>query len=366
MNQMQARLHQTHGTTPGNSCGLPQNNETIPTSRGLSDGMRLVNFRRRQVRRLAELLHNKPDPRTHIWCGCYFLDLGCRPLHPERVWKAGRLSEQTLNDLVLSVSNSTQFGIRQQHSVLQVHAESGRIYVQNIRDQGLLEIDGTTLSPREIHVLNKHSISLRLGQSAYNVEYARFTCEKEYREEYNSTLNVYVQTVLRSSTIRNITLTPTPSWKTTLSVGQWTISSAGMIGSGGGRVSAAMNSSGKIVALKRVSAAKGSKTLQKRINTLKLLTSLVNSAQEDRILRLHEVITDDPTGSNLSADVWFVLYPSVAMTLYDHRSVSLMSMPQGLEKTTSMVKSILHALDFLHSHQWIHGDIKPPNIGIRA
>ncbi|KAG8424584.1 hypothetical protein J3458_001361 [Metarhizium acridum] len=126
-----------------------------------------------------------------------------------------------------------------------------------------------------------------------------------------------------------------------------------------------MNSSGDIVALKRMTATKGSKTLQKRINTLQLLTTLADDAQENRILRLREVITDDPTGSNPSSDVWFVLFPALPETLYDYRHMSLPSEPQGIKKTTSMIKSILEALVFLHSRQWIHGDIKLPNIGMR-
>lgn len=31
-----------------------------------------------------------------------------------------------------------------------------------------------------------------------------------------------------------------------------------------------------------------------------------------------------------------------------------------------MVKDILHGLNFLHSNCWIHGDIKPNNIGVRS
>ncbi|KAK4068337.1 hypothetical protein Purlil1_13814 [Purpureocillium lilacinum] len=306
-----------------------------------------------------------PDDASgaYIWRGCYFLDLHCRPLHPARGWTVGRLNWERINDISLSPGTSSESGIRRQHCILQVHAESGRIFVQKIRDQGVLEVDGVALSPREIRVLNNPSTSLRIGQMLYNLEYARFA----HDEEYDSILAAYIRAVHGSPTATFLPLTPTPTWAHNFQVGQWTITGAGTIGSGsGGRVSAAMNRSGKLVVLKRTSTAKDSQTgLQKRCNTLRSLTKLADEADRDDILRLLEIITDDPAGSNYSADVWFVLEPAVVMTVYDHRGISLRSTTQGIEKTTSMVKAILEALDFLHSRQWIHGDIKPPNIGIR-
>ncbi|TWU70493.1 hypothetical protein ED733_000624 [Metarhizium rileyi] len=308
----------------------------------------------------------EPESAIHIWTGCFFLDLNYRTIRPGGGWRAGRLNEQTLNDVVLAVDDSSAMGVRVRHIVLQVHEQSGRIYVRSVTDKADVEVDGMRLSRGQVHVMNNRSTHLRIGQLAYHVEYAHFACNKEYSEEYKSKLKIYIQTVLGRAPMENFALTPTPSWSTRLTVGQWTISSAGTIGSGGGgRVSAAMNSSGDIVALKRMTATKGSKSLQKRINTLQLLTTLADNAQENRILRLREVITDDPTGSNPSSDVWFVLFPALPKTLYDYRHISLLSEPQGIKKTTSLIKSILKALLFLHSHQWIHGDIKLANIGIR-
>ncbi|KJZ72142.1 hypothetical protein HIM_08407 [Hirsutella minnesotensis 3608] len=287
--------------------------------------------------------------RAYIWRGCYFLDLHCRPLHSARGWTVGRLNWHKINDISLSPGSSTESGIRRQHCILQVHAQSGRIFVQKVRDQGVLEVDGIALSPREIRVLNNPSTSLRIGLMLYNLEYARFA----HDEEYNSILEAYIQTVYGSSAATFLPLTPTPTWAHNLQVGQWTITGAGTIGSGGGgRVSAAINRSGKLVVLKRISAAKGSQTLQKRCNTLRNLTKLADDADKDSILRLLEIITDDPSGSNHSADVWFVLDPAVAMTL--------------IERTKSMVKATLEALDFLHSRQWIHGDIKPPTLAFAS
>ncbi|OAA34196.1 Protein kinase-like domain protein [Metarhizium rileyi] len=246
----------------------------------------------------------EPESAIHIWTGCFFLDLNYRTIRPGGGWRAGRLNEQTLNDVVLAVDDSSAMGVRVRHIVLQVHEQSGRIYVRSVTDKADVEVDGMRLSRGQVHVMNNRSTHLRIGQLAYHVEYAHFACNKEYSEEYKSKLKIYIQT--------------------------WTISSAGTIGSGGGgRVSAAMNSSGDIVALKRMTATKGSKSLQKRINTLQLLTTLADNAQENRILRLREVITDDPTGSNPSSDVWFVLFPALPKTLYDYRPISLLSEPQG-------------------------------------
>ncbi|RSL41058.1 hypothetical protein CEP54_015932 [Fusarium duplospermum] len=142
-------------------------------------------------------------------------------------------------------------------------------------------------------------------------------------------------------------MTPTPAPGNDIQVGRWTLTSAGTVGIGGsGRVSVGVGHTGEVVALKRMSIASAAvpnnaaSLLKRRQRTLETLTQLTDAAKKDHTERLLEVITDDPQAANVSADVC-----------------------PGMIRT--MTISLLEAIDFLHSHDWIHGDIKPMNIGVR-
>ena len=260
----------------------------------------------------------------------YFLTLEREPSLPQRGWVAGRLNDRKANDLILSLTNSVQTGIKQQHAVFQYRAERGRIYVKSVRDQGIVKVNGLQLPAQEMRVLNDPSASLTVGELEYEVKYERFAYTKDYYRQRNDYIRRIFNNIGTHDLIDNISLTPTPSLRTNHRIRGWTFTDAGTIGSGaGGRVSAAMNNLGKIVALKRASVGKKSKTLEKRIQTLQRLTFLSELHKENRILRLIEVITDDISGNNPSADVWFVLDPLVGKTLEDYRAECSLSASHG-------------------------------------
>ena len=91
------------------------------------------------------------------------------------------------------------------------------------------------------------------------------------------------------------------------------LTSARTVGFGSDRhVSVAVNSAGRIVALKHVSVVKRTLAIVVgRRRTLETLTKLAVSAHEDRLLHLIEFISNDPTKANPSIDMWFVLEPAV-------------------------------------------------------
>ncbi|KAK5991493.1 MAP kinase kinase kinase mkh1-like protein [Cladobotryum mycophilum] len=302
------------------------------------------------------------DDGKYIWSGCYFIDLKYFPQAVTQGWIAGKCNLRRPPDLALSVADCTAYGLRQNHSLVQIHQDSGRACIKKVSDRGVVEIDGEVLPSGQMHVLNKASTFIRFGDLKYELEYTRFAGT----ESHKINLRDYIEAAHSTTNNIDFNLTPTPSHSNNIKIGQWNFTGSGTIGSGGeGRVSVAMNDAGRIVAMKRVAAARGSQTLHKRQGTLRILTELADAANEDRILRLLEVITDDPVGNNRSADVWFVLYPAVAKTLNNVVDGPLLSASQGTEKTTTIIRSILGALAFLHSHNWIHGDIKPTNIGIK-
>jgi hypothetical protein len=121
-----------------------------------------------------------------------------------------------------------------------------------------------------------------------------------------------------------LALTPTPSETGSVTVGQWTLT-AGTVGSGAtGRVSIGMDPKGKLVALKRMTVNGDRKRVQEMRRKLETLTSLAERQDEDRLLRFVEMITDDALGINRTADLWFVLEPVVADTLYSISAKTLL------------------------------------------
>ncbi|RSL47260.1 hypothetical protein CEP54_013500 [Fusarium duplospermum] len=298
---------------------------------------------------------SSPDLAAYIRTGCYYIDLRRPPTNPARGWTAGRREgRKWQNEFVLCLENSALHGIRQHHGVFQLH-ETGRVLLRKLSDRGFVEMDGDVLQPRELRVLNRYSSFIRLGQLKYEVAYTRFSNTQEHTEN----LSHYIQPIYGHSSPPDLSSTPTPAAGSTIQVGQWTLTNAGTVGLGGeGRVSVAVNKTGEVVALKRMSVLKNRTALQRRQNTLETLTRIANAAKNQLIVRLREVITDDPRANNQTADVWFALTP------FAPRILSHWKAPVQPDMVQTMAVSLLEAVDFLHANKWIHGDIKLPNIGI--
>lgn len=246
-----------------------------------------------------------------IWTGCYFLDL----VSSASGWAAGRrwLREPN-NEFVMALENSPLYGMRQRHAIFKVHKESGRIYIQKASSRSEVDIDGVPLTLGGIHLLNNYSTRVRFGELAYQLEYTRFAQTPEHSIKLQRYINDIYSLDL---SISRLALTPTPSPANSIKVGIWALSNAGTIGTGGvGRVSIGVNSTGQVVALKRVSIfGRDAEIVRRRTTTMESLTRLATSAGEERIMRLVEIITDDHTRRNLTTDVWFALEPAVEGTL---------------------------------------------------
>ncbi|RKK82230.1 hypothetical protein BFJ68_g17553 [Fusarium oxysporum] len=293
---------------------------------------------------------DKGESSVYIHTGCYFIDLSRPPTNNFRGWIAGRKSNKTYNDFILCLDNSSLFGIRQHHATFQIH-ETGRILVQKISDRGVVEVDGDVLHARERRLFNQHTSSIRLGQLKYLVEYTRHSTTEKHTEA----MTEYIRKFYSHKNTIDISMTPTPAPGNGIQIGQWSLSGAGTVGVGGsGRVSVGVNKKGDVVAMKRMNVSESNgNLLRSRRSVVETLTQLANAVKEERIVRLVEVITDVPNATNKAADIWFVLTPFTPKTLHETESVR------------SMTIALLEALTFLHANNWIHGDIKPMNIGVR-
>ena len=270
------------------------------------------------------------EPRTRrrtqlkvdIWTGCYHLQLSQKPQQPERGWTAGRLRlGQKMNDLVLCLHNNSLYRVRQSQAVLQVHPV-GRISIRSPSDRAENYVGGEKIDGRT-QVLNDTMMSVSFGALTYDVHYTRFAQGAQHRQ----LLQRYLTSVLGSPTSASIlALTPTPSETSSVKVGQWVLTS-GTIGAGSsGRVSAALNREGKLVALKRVVRGRNVSAVMQVQSKLSDITHLARSQQENRIIQLVEVISDDAEGDNDTADVWFVLEPAIPDTMLSVLSTRALSL----------------------------------------
>ncbi|KID81806.1 Protein kinase-like domain protein [Metarhizium guizhouense ARSEF 977] len=305
-----------------------------------------------------------PPPIAQVWTGCYYISLKRLPQHPQRGYTAGSLRlGHTMNDLLLCLGNNTVYGVRQRQATLQMH-HTGRVYLRTATDKAFNYVRGDRIRDG-IHLFNDASTLVTFGSLTYRMQYTRFA----HSDDHKNLLISYLQTVGGpQSSVSVLAMTPTPSQDNAIKVGQWSLIS-GTIGQGAfGKVSIALNSTGHIAALKRMSVGKDRDQIQRQREKLERFGILADMKHESRIVRLLEVITDDRQGANDVADVWFVLTPAVEDTLTTiekkgHLATGTSNDRLGMVKL--LIIDVLEALRFLHSHNILHSDIKPDNVGIR-
>ncbi|KAG7408461.1 Serine/threonine-protein kinase sid1 [Fusarium oxysporum f. sp. rapae] len=310
---------------------------------------------------------NKKDEsrdRYEIWKGHYFIFLDKPPRNPSRGWVVGALRDAPhLNDIVLCLhsGNDKMYKVRRNQAIFQID-ETSFVSVQPITSKSATKVNGDKISDKR--VFNQSSAQLAFGSLCYRIEYARAS----YADDYPNRVQRYLKEHLNiHTTLLNLSLTPTPSENSPITIGQWTIS-AGTIGKGAsGMVSIASNVQGQRVALKRVQVGRDRERIRKVQIKLETLAALSLKKNENRLLRLIEVITDDVRSTNRIADVWFVQEPAAQEILSTALTRGLFK--QGHERipiVTTVLADILGAANFLHRNNWMHGDLKPANIGIRT
>ncbi|KAF5637134.1 STE kinase [Fusarium sp. NRRL 52700] len=300
-----------------------------------------------------------------IWKGHYFTSLDQPPRIPSRGWIVGSMRDAPhMNDVVLclrSGKDKMYNKVRRNQAILQID-ETSFVYVQPITDRSTTLVNGDKITRKR--VFNQSSARLAFGSLCYRIQYARGSYANDYPSRVKRYLDEHLQI---STTLRELSLTPTPSESSPIVIGQWTIS-AGTVGKGAsGMVSIASNDHGQRVALKRVQVGRDRERIQKVQTRLETLAALCQRKNENRLLRLIEVITDDVRSANRIADVWFVQEPAAQDVLSTALTRGLFK--QGRERifiVTAVLTDVLGATNFLHRNRWIHGDLKPVNIGIRT
>ncbi|KAF4494401.1 STE kinase [Fusarium agapanthi] len=335
-----------------------------PASENLSSSSPISSPRDPKSSFRSDKEEEKHQEQSRIWKGHYFISLDQPPRNPSRGWVVGSLRNGPhLNDVVICLrsANEKMYKVRRNQAILQID-EISFIYVQPMTDRSITLVNGDKITKKR--VFNQSSARLAFGSLCYRIQYARGS----YAADYPSRVKRYLDEHLNiSKTLLELSLTPTPSESSPIVIGQWTIS-AGTVGKGAsGMVSIASNDHGQRVALKRVQVGRDRERTRKVQTKLETLAALCQRKNENRLLRLIEVITDDVRSANRIADVWFVQEPAAQDILSTALRRGLFK--QGHERisiVTTVLTDILGATNFLHKNRWIHGDLKPGNVGIRT
>lgn len=307
--------------------------------------------------------------RAKIWRGYYGLSLDLFPSEPDLGWTVGTtgaFDPSKRPDIPLG--RTTHPGLKDvqgRHFYFSFDRQTGFLQiVSSVRTRHApLSIDDgpyltrTGLTNRE--VLNKPRSLIRIGNLQYRFEYTEYT----QSDEYVPARTLFCDGTGQADAAAFSLLTPTPSGVTTV-YGQWVVHTAIAQGAGG-KVFSATNSRGKLVAVKRLSVKVSTKrTIEREIASLEQLTALSNEHSFSGIIRLIEVI-DVGGATSPDKDYIFVLSPLCQTTLDQYIRNEKRRLGTNIShQTLEIFHAVLQSIAFLHDHRWLHGDIKPANVGL--
>lgn len=233
-------------------------------------------------------------------------------------------------------------------------------------------VNGESVTSVEFkHYLNQHQMKIKISSLDYVFQYSAFAQTLDFQKR----LDLYLRGLGPiSGLLQHDIPTPLPDTRT---IQKWTLNKA--LGKGGsGRVSLATDKSGHVVAIKVVTKdAKTAHAVDEEVRILELLRHTDGSEEEKaRIVHLEEVISLDTAvdKANPFVEVALVLTPAMSSTLdsiiqkTQTRYYACQENERGgrrmLPENAKFFCEALRGLRFLHSKGWMHGDLKPQNIGI--
>ncbi|MCJ1368626.1 hypothetical protein MMC16_007770 [Acarospora aff. strigata] len=304
-----------------------------------------------------------------VWTGQYIFDLSIKVTKPLIGWVAGkgRPEDPLAHDdveLFLTSSLERREGVRGRHARFNFNQGTGFFGVARASRAVMeLTVNGEPVS-HSIFAFNQSHAKLRIGYLEYHFEYTEYARSTHI----SNNMRDYLENALAFQSQPPPYLATTPA-SSAIIVGQWTISSS--LGSGSfGKVHAATNTKNEVVAIKTVvrQSQRTGAALQHEIQVLRALTDLGQAADDSgRLLRLREVIYQTGKWKYQPPhfeNVWLVLEPVARETftqLVPKVSQAVMSVD-----CMHLFREALRGVEFLHSHGWIHGDLKPANIGVRS
>ncbi|KAF3480243.1 uncharacterized protein GIQ15_05590 [Arthroderma uncinatum] len=300
-----------------------------------------------------------------IWTGWFSFSLDPGPHDPVTGWTIGKGGRRRVNiDYLLPWISA---GVRGYHARFNLHEKTGYLFVSKTSSAPHAEVvvNGKSVGSGEQFSLNQNPMNIRISNLEFEFQYTNFA----YADQFYRRRQTYMRANLNTISFPNSSITPTPI-STFRCFGPWTISSS--LGRGAyGRVSSATNSKGEVVAIKIIERSE--RTAHQVSHEVRILNELqklpeVHEGDRERVVRLKEAIYqngDEVYTSAVFDEVALVLEPAVSATFAHITSPAAGNkLNYSLQDLTRLFHDALLGLNFLHSHDWIHGDLKPSNIGI--
>jgi serine/threonine protein kinase len=295
-----------------------------------------------------------------IWNGKFVFNLSARDPERSPFWilRKGRKDNPHAYQFVLHDRNQ---GLRGCHAIFRLCSKTGYLTLSafSLKARNVL-VDGLPIE-LSARTLNKKTARIRLENVDFSFQYTPYANTLNFLVERND----FVKRMHPSTTADTLHITPTPNSANTV-VGHWTIST--VLGRGTyGKVYSATNQMSEVVAVKAVERTpKTAHRVQEMRAVLEKLTCKVKEARCERIIHLRESIPANAHQTPLDKLkfelVYFVLSPAVSITLDDF--MPKVDRKSGSMQPATLLRDVLEGLRFLHLHSWLHGDIKPGNIGI--
>jgi serine/threonine protein kinase len=315
---------------------------------------------------------NDLEPLGLLWTGQFIFSLKNIPNRPALGWMVGRGRQDIAADIQLTI-NKPHYDVRGLHAKFNLHASTGYLWIGRASGTPGLEltVNGEDVPLGQRFALNQTPMNIRLGRCEYVFEYTDFARSSAFQRDQRDYLGTYLNVPANNI---SFALTPTPNPKAR-TFGEWTLGIS--LGKGTfGKVFAATNAASEIVAVKIVERAKRSQeSVAEEIRVLKELKTLGETANDNgRLVKLKEVIYqngEEEYTSKRFEDVALILTPAVGgdFSLLVEKAARQHLRSGGFssalsEQAVQLFYDALQGVHFLHTHFWMHGDIKPANIGI--
>lgn len=229
-------------------------------------------------------------------------------------------------------------------------------------------VNGISISGAK-YLLNQATERISIGELNYAFRYSDFSRTERFAQKRREYLTESAASAPETDTHFEL---PTPG-PGDVTIDKWTLRQE--IGRGaGGNVFSAVDRSGNLAAVKRLAKTETKKyAVQVEVNVLQELTALaVRTHEPGRIVRLKDVFSRSMAADSLE-EIHLVMTPLMNSTLHtiiEEISKKFMLLPPEIgrrhmpEANAKFFVEALRGVEFLHSHGWVHGDLKPRNIGI--